>query len=152
MPTHTPALDHVTVLHNSGPGPVATYKTGAVGTTHSIAFQAVLAVLDLEAANRTERMARVSAAKDALTVRGLLHPFRGLVSMQELPGSGHVPALPAVLPWLPGATTHDVHTWLLVAFAHAAPPLLLFTRAPRLTYCTAAHRMVLRWFGAGGQP
>lgn len=152
MPSRTLMPDHVPVLHNSGPGPVAAYKTGAVGTTHHVACQDVLAALGLEVASRTERMARVSAAREALAQRGLLPPFRGLVKLQEHRGPGDAPTLPAALPWLAGATPHDVHAWLLVAFAHAAPPLLLFTRAPRLTYCTVADRMSLRWFGTGGRP
>lgn len=147
MQPATSLADVGVVLHNSGPGPVAVYRTGAVGIERRIACAPVRRALGLHGAARAEQHARIADLKTALASRGLLLPFRGIVRLGHTIAGDVTPDAPESLPWLPGATAHEVLGWTLLAFAHVAPPMLLFTRAPSLTNCTDGHLLTHRWFG-----
>lgn len=143
--------DTVPVLHNCGPGPVAVYKTGAVGAAYTVALAPVLDALSLHRAARTTLRRRILDMKAALSECGLLRPFHGIVSVGVAAGSADDLYNPAALPWLPGATEEELQQWVLMAFAHVTPPMLLFVRAPELSYCTREQLLRLRWFGGEAQ-
>lgn len=86
---------------------------------------------------------------------GRLVPVHGLVSWMPRYG-GTNPPLANVrtgqpLPWLPPhSDEYDAaiqFAWLLCAYSYAAPPLVLFNRAPSLRYWRADGALQIRWLG-----
>lgn len=140
------------VLHNCGPGPIAVYRTGAVGRNWTISWVSILDALRLYRPTKTRVRSELLAAKADLEARAMLRPFRGLAFVGAVDGAGGEGATIETLPWLPTDASIDVHRWLLLAFAHVTPPMLLFTRSPELTYCTDGHTLQLRWFGMKSRP
>jgi hypothetical protein len=86
---------------------------------------------------------------------GRLVPVHGLVSWMPRYG-GTNPPLAHIrtgqpLPWLPPhSDEYDAairFAWLLCAYSYAAPPLVLFNRAPSLRYWRADGALQIRWLG-----
>ena len=150
MPSAASLVDVTPVLHNSGPGPIAVFRTGAVGIERRLVYAPVGHALGLHGMSRATQATRVAAIKADLVSRGLLVPFRGIVRLDVRSGSeaaAERTEVPEALPWLPGTTAADALGWILMAFTHVTPPMLLFTRPPGLSACTDAHTLTLRWFG-----
>lgn len=91
-------------------------------------------------------VARLETLRDALTQRGFLTPFYGVVRANE---HDHVHE-PFRFPWLAGHADNQNLTlaWGLVAIACASPPILLFSRQPTLACFRGFSQLTLRWLGA----
>ena len=209
-PAATRRHDHVPVLNNCGPAPMAVYTTGKVGIERSVSLLALMqsflvpvgvpwmhdswqtvdggawlhpgivdatlvaalvvtGLADADTAARVDECtallletapARASRALEQRCLQqfamlGAHFPalgsgcrFRGLA---QLSATNEVHPVPADLPWIPtdAGTPRDllVRLWLLLAFAHVIPPVLLHSRKPSLQHFTRGACLSLRWFG-----
>jgi len=134
----------------------ALVRVGA-GSDGTRALLAASADLLARAPSRRRSAASSARACDALAALGAALPalgpqyrFVGTVAQVHDPADH---ALPDDLPWIAPADVRadglHVPVWLLLAFAHCAPPVLLHTRAPSLLGLDHGACLRLRWFGGG---